>query len=383
MATATLTTITPVHVGSGQKLLRDFDFVVKDGKVGFIDLEKVVSIIGIEHIAQFTSEIEKKSSIMDYLRNGRGLKNILLEDICSRICVNRASSSRANELKEQYHSSLKGACIPGSSLKGSIKTALWERASTSDFLQSLKVDDFKNRKGKWDSENIDKKLFGENPNEKSTRFLKVGDVHFNSPKTGIYEIGIFNKFSNSWGFKDGQFFLAECLPIGLTGKFEIIIDRDWFNKNKKHYPHKWNTSTTTFLGRENSQILKELNAYTLDQLDTEIKELENENFDRQIEGNEMLNNLDKILRLGEEIQNTNEPSAIIRLGGNSGWTFMTGGWIKNVPESVLDERNYNSIRKIIQRNKDYPNMALWPKTRKMTTSGFPLGFVKISLSDTN
>lgn len=387
MATATLTTITPVHVGSGQKMLRDFDFLVKDGKVGIIDLEKVISIIGIDKITQLTSVIENRESIFDYLRNGRGLDNINIEDICTRMCVNRAPNSRANELKEHYHTSLKGPCIPGSSLKGSIKTALWESVCKKEFLETLSVEDFKNRKGKWDNEKIDQKLFGNNPNEKATRFLKVSDVHFNLPKTSIYEIGIFNKFSNSWGFKDGQFFLSECLPIGITGKFELKIDNDWLKKNKEFYPNKWNTPTVMSLDKDGIELLKDLNKYTIAIIKDEYNILKDAGFanNSNLEdspANKMLSNLSKVYSLAKGIEHNNEPSAIIRLGGNSGWTFMTRGWIKYVPEEVLDDQNYSSIRKTIQRNKIY-HEDFWPKTRKMTTSGMPLGFVKISLSDTN
>ncbi|TAD85876.1 MAG: type III-A CRISPR-associated RAMP protein Csm5 [Bacteroidetes bacterium] len=378
MATATLTTLTPVHVGSGQKLLRNFDFIVEDGRVGFIDLEKVVAIIGIEQIAQLTAVIEKRGSLVDFLRKGRGLTNVKLEDICYRIASQKASGSVANELKEQYHTLLKGACIPGSSLKGAIKTFLWQKSATDDFLQSLRIEDFKNKRGKWDSENIDKKLFGQNANEKVTRFLKIGDVHFEVPKTGVYEVGIYNKQFTSWAFKEGQYFLAECLPIGLNGYFEFKIDGKWMNKNIEKHPEKWKKNATYNLNKTSYDFLKDLNTYTLDMLDAEIKELEGEGFANDNVGNTMLDNLDKVFKLGDNIERTQEPSAIVRLGGNSGWTFMTGNWINSVPTNVIDENNFTSIRKTIQRNKQY-DMNLWPKTRKMTTKGMPLGFVKITI----
>lgn len=386
MATATLTTITPVHVGSGQKLLRNFDFVAKDEKVGFIDLEKVVNIIGVDQIAQLTTVIEQKKSLMDYLQNGRGLKNIQLEDICSRIAVNRAAQSRANELKELYHTSLKGACIPGSSLKGAIKTALWARACTVDFLNELTINDFKNRKGKWDSEKIDQKLFGNNPNEKTTRFLKVGDIHFKDVQTCIYEVGIYNKHhDDEWRFKENQFFLAECLPDNAVASFELILDKKWFEKNTEYYPNNWNSKTKEAINKSTLDFLKQLNTYTLKMIDTEIKELKEANFENrtgfyQNEGTEMLDWLDKVYRQAEKIDHESQPAAVIRVGGNSGWSFMTGSWVKDVPETVLDDDSYLSIRKTVQRGKSY-NDDLWPKTRKMITGeGIPLGFVKISLA---
>jgi hypothetical protein len=86
MATATLTTLTPVHVGSGQTLKKGFDFIQEGNKIGFLDLDKIVNLIGVDSIPQLSAAIEKGEPLGDFLRKGRGFKSFKLEDIISGRC---------------------------------------------------------------------------------------------------------------------------------------------------------------------------------------------------------------------------------------------------------------------------------------------------------
>lgn len=370
MELAKLTTLTPVHVGSGEKLLRDFDFIIKDGKVGFLDLEKVVEKIGIDRLPQLTAEIEKKN-VKSFLE--KVLPNVSIDDICIRVASHKAIGSNCNELKAQYHVSLLNACIPGSSIKGAIKTTIWETLATKEKQKSWRTEDYKNRKGKFDSGIIDNRLFGPNANEKTTRFLKIGDVHFPETKTSVYEIGILNAGYNDWEFKRGSSFLAECIPSGQTGQFNFKIDKDWLEKNKRVHPEKWRNLSTTFIENDVVSFCTQLNAYISRQVGYELDDLNDEGFRNHEQGEEMLNELKRIKGISDKAIQERSKFFILRVGGNNGWNFTTGGWVKS---STLPDSEYNAMRKTIQRGNTY-DMDLWPKTRKLTTSGLPLGFVKI------
>lgn len=370
MTTAKLTTLTPVHIGSGEKLLRDFDFIVQDGQVGILDLEKVVEELGINRLPQLTAEIEKKN-VAAFLK--RALPNTKLEQICDRIATNKAPGSKCNELKEQYHTSLLNACIPGSSVKGAIKTALWETLATKERQSTWSTFDYKNKRGKFDSDLIDKKLFGANPNEKTTRFLKVADVHFPDLATAVFEIGILNAGFDDWRFKGGQSFLAECIPSGATSNFLIKLDNEWLEKNKKHYPEKWKIPSSEFIQGDPTGFCMILNNYISRQLEYELTDLENDGFAEHETGESMLLELERIKKVADKAIREQSKLAIIRIGGNSGWNFTTGGWVKSSP---LPNDQYNEMRRMIQRGKTY-DIDLWPKTRKLAYSGLPLGFVKI------
>lgn len=382
MARATLTTLTPVHIGNGQKLIRNLDFIVEQERVGFIDLEKIVGIIGVEQIGQITQVIEKRGSLVEFLQKGREQINLKLEDICHRIASQKSAGSVANEMKEQYHTSLKGACIPGSSLKGAIKTAIWERLATKEKQANWNQRDYgRERNGNLDKffdSAIDKKLFGPNANEKTTRFLKVGDIHFPDICTSVYEVGIFNAGYEGWAFKNGQSFLAECIPDQSSSHFELKLDKEWFNRNKTIYPEKWSGLFTEFITGGSVSFCSLLNNFLSKQLGYELEDLKKEEFDNDEEGEEMLQQIVSIKTMADTFLRNQESSAIIRVGGNSGWNFTTGGWVKSASEKALNTVDYNAMRRTIQRGKTY-DMELWPKTRKMTMAGLPLGFVKITL----
>src|SRR5690606_9773978 len=109
---------------SGITYNRNIDFVQEGGKVGIVDANKVAELIGRdkEAIDQWVRAIEKSEPLLNFLRNGRGLRNIGIEDISERICLLKDTQHQASNLKEQYRTAIEGVCIPGSSLKGAIKT---------------------------------------------------------------------------------------------------------------------------------------------------------------------------------------------------------------------------------------------------------------------
>ncbi len=384
MLTVTLTTLTPVHIGSGQTLKKGFDFLLEGNKVGFMDLDKIVSFIGEDYISQLSASIERGESLGTFLREGRGFKHLELKDISSRIADGVYLSPTVAELKEQYHTSIKGACIPGSSLKGAIKTAIWDSLTNDDFFNSLQSKDFgflnqKKVVEKWKDATIEKKLFGPNANEKSTRFLKIGDCHFEATSTQVHEVGIYNAYRGGyWDFKKGNNFLAEVIPAKASAQLEIKIDEQLLQRNTSRYHEKWERTNTDFVSNGFAGLCQLINSYTKNLLDWEFEDLETNGFDKEEAGENMLDNLNIIYKSIDAIEQKKCNEAILRIGGNCGWKFTTSGWItkENAP---LSEDDFYQLRKAIQK-RDYSEMNFWPKTRKMTMQGVPLGFVKISFN---
>ncbi len=378
MAIATLTTLTPVHIGSGQTLKKGFDFIQEGNRIGFLNLDKMVNLIGKDSIPQLSAAIERGEPLGEFLRKDRGFKDFKLEDISHRVSDAVKISVTATELKEQYHTSMKGACIPGSSLKGSIKTALWESLVTESFLSTLQRADF-GFIPKWKDATIEKKLFGQNANEKSTRFLKIGDCHFETVPTQVHEVGIYNAYRDHWKFKQGNNFLAEVIPAQVTAQVEIKFDKTLLDRNTDKYPEKWNNTDTHFITEDISGMCLLLNNYMKTLLQWEFDDLEKSGFDGEQEGQAMLDALDSMYQQIETIEKSNSKQGILRIGGNSGWKFTTGGWITK-PAVPISDDDFHQLRRTIQK-RDYSGMELWPKTRKMTTNGIPLGFVKIAFNN--
>lgn len=376
---ATLTTLTPVHIGNGQTLNKNIDFAQDGDKIGFFDLNKIISLIGIDQIDQLTNTIEQNKPILYFLRKERGLKNGM-EDFCDRICSVKNISTSTTQLKEQYRTSLKGVCTPGSSLKGAMKTAIWSYQANEVFLNTVKTDDlgvWKKKRGtdkwQWKDEQVDKRMFGKNANEKTTRFLKIGDTHFTDLQTDIYECIILNKYGESWEIKDEKI-LLEVIPPGSVSTVEIKIDESLFKKNNEIYPQVWGRKGTDFIKANILPLFKIVNSSTRHLIDVmELWDLEKENLG-QI-GNQLVMNLKTFL---SSIDSCQANECIIRVGANSGWNFTTGGWVKAIPEENMSSDDLADLRYEIQK-KNYPEDDIWPKTRKVASTGIPFGFVKITL----
>ena len=374
MQKATLKTLAPVHIGNGLTLNKDIDFVVQNGKVGFVNEEKILNLVGgTDNVGAWVSAIDKGTPILTWLEQERGLRNIKLEQIASRLLPIR-TACHSTQLKTHYRTSMQGVCIPGSSLKGALKTAVWDSITDENMLSRFTVNDLKNSRGRWAYDTADKKLFGKIANDKSTRFLKIGDIHFGSATTEVYEFQILNKRFEQWETKRGQQMLIECIPTGASATFEYKLDNLLLTRNKDKYPDTWRELNTGFISQGKEQLAKLVNDFTLELLNWEIDELEKENLENHDDGTDLLDDLDRVYKLAEKCQ---PDEFVIRVGGHSGWKFTTGGWIRK--EALrISEFDLKSIRKTIQRNRDY-DMALWPKTRKVSERGQVFGFVKVSL----
>jgi|SRR5690625_1136784 len=367
---ARLTTLTPIHIGSGQTLNKNMDFAQEGDKIGFLNLEKIVNLIGIENIDQLTSTIEQNESLIRFLREGKSLSHPLSEFSTSISKVMKISSS-TTQLKEHYKTTLKGVCIPGSSLKGAIKTSIWDELLDKKFLNNLRIENLRNRKGNWVDLYVDQKLFGENANEKTTRFLKPGDIHFPNTQTEIHESIIINQRYNNWVIKKRNSFLIECIPADSSAEFNFILDEKLLELNKNQYPNKFPNKNISIL-KDINTLCQIINKYTQAILEWELESLEQRYFSELPEGQIMLNEYDRILN---RISKLKDSEFIIRIGANSGWRFMTGGW---ADEAIDDNRDYDNLRRTIQR-KSYDDDVMLPKTRKTNSEGIPFGFALVSI----
>lgn len=385
---ATLTTLTPVHIGNGTTYNKNIDFIQSGKKIGVIDEEKVLKILGTENLHQWVSAINRGGHDFINLLKQRGWREDDLESISVRVDNLKTPDNQSNELKEAYRSPLKGLSIPGSSIKGAMRTAILNHLLTEDVFKQLKPEDLKIQKEKWNNHSgrkerydvwtdskIEKKLFGENANEKSTRFLKVRDAYFENTQPDVYELRLLDSFYEYWAFKEGQQSLIETIPAGIKTETDIIIDEKMLSENIKQYKNKWPDNKIAYLKKGMNGLCRIVTEFTKQCCGYDYNHLYDEQID---EGHEILEQLDKIYNTCE---NAAENEMIFRVGGHSGYLFTTGQWISMSNESILlPQDDFNALRRNIQRNKDYSDMEIWPKTRKIASNGQIFGFVKISFS---
>ncbi len=387
---ALITTLTPIHIGNGVKYQHKVEFFTEKDKnnkdwVYIIDPNKILKLIGIDGINEWTKSIESGVPIKEFLKNRKFDTN----SIVKKKCPLANPIKKDKELHEQVFNPILGPYIPGSSLKGAIKTAILDNISDNiDRISSLNLSDIRiekinnNRKEvKWDFyEKADLKLFGEGANYKTTRFLKVGDAYFTNTQIKVYFTQALNAEDNAdggkWRLNGAISNLYEAIPQGSMTIFQFSIDEQLLKLNKDKNSENWNSVDTSFLSRG---LFKIINDSSKRAIEREIELLNSIELDSA--GAQLKTEYEKIK---SEIERLSDNEFIIRVGANSGYNFMTLRWIDKLPffQPIDNNRGYFELRKVIQKNKkhkEYKNEKNWPRTRKIVTTGIPFGFVKIKI----
>lgn len=384
-----LQTLSPVHIGSGQDLKAGFDYLYfeRENLLGVISPEKILDLIGEDHLGQWVSSIEQGLNIRNSLPQ---LKNIDPKSISTReiIIGGAIPNDNKNTIKEQVHLGRQQPTIPGSSLKGAIRTVLLTKLikDNPQFVQNNNHLGFVKEGNivRYHSGNIEAyyttigepkaNRFGEyrlDPNENAFRFLRVRDAYFDVP-TSVFKNTVINLFYNDkWGEKRGESSFYECIPAGASTDFSIQVPEELLKEVQK----KKKVSHPIFDLIRFPRLFREINKHTLALLENEIAFWKEE--DNPIVIGDYLDHLQQIF----EITSTLDDNAcVLRVGVASGWEFMTGGWPigkDRMGDYILSDATWKDLKRRLRR-RNYPDDIPFPKTRKLMEGGVPFGFVKIS-----
>ena len=167
--TLSIDLLTPLHIGSGAELRRDYDYVTHRGRTWVMDADAFLEGIfwrdgNVDEriIGRPASELleprdfDEQSPYFRYVLPGQP----------------RAQSHGA-VLREQYKDARDRPYIPGSSLKGALRTALaWHGFRERNL--SLDVDDLRGGRS-WAGQSLERDIFGRNPNFDLLRAMYVAD----------------------------------------------------------------------------------------------------------------------------------------------------------------------------------------------------------------
>lgn len=376
-------TLTAVHIGSGNKLLKNLDFFVykqnNENRLGILDFNKIANIIGSDNIPEWINFIDKRNekNIYDFI-SAHAQKEFEYKDIIKRDLEVYGDFEKTTELKEQLVNADNNPIIPGSSLKGAIRTAI----ATNLFIKNTQVVNSCISEIKQASDNgkiyglkkienkLMKKLFTGNQNgtahEDAMRFLIVGDIEFAYETQGTV-IDIINYYNKGWGIKKGQSAIVETIAAGCESEpFRIKINKQLLNENKNR---KLINCDITYLS-DIKTIFNIVNEHTHKMVTEEIDFWEKQENYEDI-GNIIDKYLQKLYEISENINNLKENEMIIRIGGNTGWISITGGWIRD----LLDSDSWSKLFHLLNKNR---SVDIFPKTRKSDKLGEIFGFIKIS-----
>lgn len=361
-------TLTPCHIGSGGRLIKDIDFVTNDGRIGIVSPEKIYTLLGDGGIDMWCNAIERRDSIWDVIKTRQ--PNACLEDACSRTMDTYGAI--CNELGEQVASN--GVpYIPGSSIKGAIVSAI-----VGECRQDIKLpSNIRNK-----NNNIAEQLLVKptekkgkivyDPTNSNLRFLRVGDAYFDGAATIAIQSISLNLRERESIIDDKATMLVECIDKDCETTFDLQLLSDYHAKcgnevppllkalqSESHLFHTMNSHTR--------RLLDEEKAFWREQKDRKYYHIDTDR--EQEELDDYIDYVDAVIDHCKCCANGKE--AILRIGYGSGWKFMTGGWFEK------DNGRWDDIVDITRpKNEEKYYQYDFPKTRRIGYS--PFGFVKIS-----
>lgn len=355
----TLKTLSPIHIGSGD-IYNSSEFVsleLRNPKAkSKNDSIKIIKRINFFKYYSDLSE-DKQNEFLDLLST----PNFNLKDFDSKInkkynrylAFNKTKSTNINEIKEHIKTSDK-LYIPGSSIKGAVKTAI-----LYDLIINKDIDKINNKyffnDGRWINPFFSSKEG--NPAQNSIlRFMQIGDTNtINNPNIDlIFTVMAIPNERNNKKFEyydEGKSFL-ETIP-----KNKVFNTNINFTFDSKIYRR---------LGINDKEYLLDINylknvlyEFSCDLIEYELEFANNYDVDF------LYNFYDNLYAKNSK----NEP--LIRVGAGSGLMSTTILMkIKN-----YDKYKFNEIRKSKLFKKTYPYE--FPKSRRINKFGQPLGWIKL------
>ena len=362
-------TLTPIHIGSGQELIDNFHYVYfsQRKQVAIIDEAKLLATLGggKEGLKLMMQLLDKKESLYEYL-NQRYKEQLRPEMIAKKVLTVEVKGDgptydpkKQTPIREQIKSAHKN-CIPGSSLKGALRTAMfvWYVFEESNERIFEDRNSLKDRRGGYSDDRLQQRFLGKDPNYDLFRLVQVGDATFDESICTLVQS--MNMYPKKIDFKKDICQYIECIPEGATSTLRIQYNDKLSRAASKRQVEEMSfkggrkSFKKTYLfdkGKMNDMRLDKMFCFTNQQTKIMIEdelsfwdELSDERGYIMPEEMEtyfsvLRNMLEELIPL---VDSKNGDTCIVRLGWGTGWLNMTGGW----QEDKLEPYLYEELKKI-------------------------------------
>lgn len=326
-----LTTLSPVHIGTEERLTAYVDYIYDDGYLYYIDYDKLGKRIASlpdsqEVMDNFVKVVRKQSDSKS--RAQYDLQKFIEKNFKTEDDLYRNKVPAYTEVTEEVSAQIKSSgrpFIPGSSVKGALRTAI--------LAYHIREEGY-NLKNQSRGGYIGEDIFGEF-NKDVMKNLQVSDT--DKLASDMLEIATsrryhLEEFSHQMTVQKEAIRKGAELKFSVHGKAYDISERFSYLKPGKE-----------------TEILKMANQFSLEFLKEELEIVSNITDLREIESK-----YKSLLNQAKEYQDKGE-GALLRLG--SGKSFYN-----NV---ILNYYNKEDREKILRKIKDDEKVELFPKTRSV------------------
>jgi CRISPR-associated protein Csm5 len=346
----TLKIESPVHIGLGDSYI-EMDFIIDEDKnlIKLIDYEKLLNVVKFdEKTFEEFLKLAKEGNVKNKIASVLGIRDI---PYSKEIKFVGRIPKRSMKIMRHIQS-MGRVYIPGSSIKGFIRTALLYSYLKRDpeFLgkefETLRLQIYREKSEKRGrkidmrkiARNLESKIFGSDPKNDVLRSLKVVDSSF-TEKTAIYEVRII-------GNPQAIPLYLECIPPGEILRCEVEIEEE-------------SVKTDGLIGQVKfDDVLEALENFTQDIINSEksYKKYPKETLDfyRKLETNENL------LRIGHS----------------------TGYYTKTIGLLLKELKDFEDFRKMLGLGKNPATGRIvtdFPKTRRLAFQNIPLGWISFEV----
>ena len=380
-----LQVLTPVHIGSGETL-NPIDGYYVNGRWYHIDLERVLSDPSTD-LNALTSEMSQREFRWQQYLSRRNVEPSEVSDY-SLLCP---QSPENVEIRDAIKTVDSRPYIPGSSLKGALRTALLgEILNVSDAAYEKSRDHIEtvidqgprgNPRREQPARHIEQLAFGKDPNHDLLRALQVSDTQ--PLKSDALEIGLVwtvtlnendqlvQKIDRGQQYKH----FVEQFQAQQRLTFTLKIDDFLFREREK-----------TRLGYSDSQEETLRDIAEVCRSDTDALMRQELAFYDDYNFSEIADAYDKLIRINNELA---KGAFLLQIGWGTGYhaNTVTNIIADTVEESPEDEDIWMDLRERFRlgesrSRRDSYDARAFPKTRRILYRGrnpiCPLGWVKVS-----
>lgn len=356
MSNILIKTLSHIHIGNGVFLQQGNDFLA-DGNgdesyIYVLNINKLASIIGTDaSTIQLWADAIKAEKVDSFIKNK--LRGHEYREVALRRIANYANISSARKtLKECIHDGMGRPYIPGSSIKGAIRTAVMATLARPRIAKALETAKDKEHREKIIS-NMEKKVLGHEAETDVFRHLATGDAFFDKGcEISVTQINLNITTSNKLrDFRKQQ--IVEAIAYGESSTFRLNTNKEFYEK-------------TRLTG--DNDLFRLINQHTKDLVKEEIDYWDGKGIDSE----DYVNNMEDIL---SEINSCASGECVLRIGQASGWRFVTGAWLEEVDDDIFDSEIVPMCRRNNQRYEQYD----FPKSRRIDSDSELFGFVKLKI----
>ncbi len=369
----TIETITPVSVGTGEVWSPVTDFFVSGKYLYRIDNEKFQKLLVEKNKIKFFIDYVSKSVNESHTGTNTDLKGFIENVLKSppkaliREKITFPNADRGKTEVSHCFTSNKRPVIPGSTLKGAIKTALfydWLRKSDEGKEVLQKMNNVLLTSGKQN-------LFDKQYNYAKSQFLDKKDEN---------EKPVFSDLS----IGDTELFPVESLAIYKTERIHLVNSQNRNTPQVKMCIEKGFSSNLSFKSKRwpyNASFIKKMNNFAYNAILTE-KEILDDEFVRIEDSlsNKLYDFYNELLDMIEQGEKSDRPEFYMRVG--SGKSYFDNTMAMAIYET--NKEAFKALRELYELgkapNKHFRLKEPFPITRTIISGlKLPLGWVKFSL----